>query len=121
LRRIKKRYETDCKEYGREPTVAVEEAVAAAKKEADQMFFDVLGRKDRADATRNALNVMNDILLANKLSNSLTKLLRSVNIETKSRHENELRRSDGAEPPSITFAFQACPQGESVIEVHNRF
>jgi hypothetical protein len=59
LRRIKKRYETDCREYGREPTVAVEEAVAAAKKEADQMFFDVLGRKDRADATRNALNVMN--------------------------------------------------------------
>ena len=39
--------------------MAVEEAVAAAKKEADQMFFDVLGRKDRADATRNALNVMN--------------------------------------------------------------
>ncbi len=59
MRRIKKRYETDCREYGREPTVAVEEAVAAAKKEADQMFFDVLGRKDRADATRNALNVMN--------------------------------------------------------------
>jgi hypothetical protein len=25
----------------------------------NQMFFDVLGRKDRADATRNALNVMN--------------------------------------------------------------
>ncbi len=59
MRRIKKRYENDCREYGREPTVAVEEAVAAAKKEADQMFFDVLGRKDRADATRNALNVMN--------------------------------------------------------------
>ena len=59
LRRIKKRYETDCKEYGREPTVPVEKSVAEAKKEADQMFFDVLGRKDRADATRNALNVMN--------------------------------------------------------------
>ena len=59
LRRIKKRYETDCKEHGREPTVPVEKAVAEAKKEADQMFFDVLGRKDRADATRNALNVMN--------------------------------------------------------------
>ena len=51
--------ETDCKEYGREPTVPVEKSVAEAKKEADQMFFDVLGRKDRADATRNALNVMN--------------------------------------------------------------
>ena len=37
----------------------VEKSVAEAKKEADQMFYDVLGRKDRADATRNALNVMN--------------------------------------------------------------
>lgn len=59
LRRIKKRYETDCREYGREPTIPVEKSVDDAKKEADQMFFDVLGRKDRADATRNALNVMN--------------------------------------------------------------
>jgi hypothetical protein len=32
----------------------VESAIASAKGEADQMFFDVLGRKDRADATRNA-------------------------------------------------------------------
>jgi hypothetical protein len=67
--------------------------------------------------------VKEDILLANKLSNSLTNLMRSVNIETKSRHEyktgNELRRPAGAEPPSITFAFQACPRGES--ELHNRF
>ena len=37
----------------------VEKSIEAAKIKADQMFFDVLGRKDRADATRNALNVMN--------------------------------------------------------------
>ncbi len=59
LRSIKKRYEIDNKDYGREPTVKVEKSIEAAKMKADQMFFDVLGRKDRADATRNALNVMN--------------------------------------------------------------
>jgi exocyst complex component 2 len=59
LRSIKKRYEIDNNEYGRDPTVKVEKSIEAAKIKADQMFFDVLGRKDRADATRNALNVMN--------------------------------------------------------------
>jgi len=59
LRGIKKRYDIDNKEYGRDPTVKVEKSIEAAKIKADQMFFDVLGRKDRADATRNALNVMN--------------------------------------------------------------
>ena len=37
----------------------MEKSIEAAKIKADQMFFEVLGRKDRADATRNALNVMN--------------------------------------------------------------
>ena len=55
----KKRYDIDNKEYGRDPTVIVETSIEAAKKKADQMFYDVLTRKDRADATRNALNVMN--------------------------------------------------------------
>lgn len=59
LRGIKNRYDIDNKEYGRDPTVKVEKSIEAAKIKADQMFFDVLGRKDRADATRNALNVMN--------------------------------------------------------------
>ena len=53
------RYEIDCKEYGRDPTVAVEEAISQCKGEADKMFFDVLGRKDKADKTRNALTVLN--------------------------------------------------------------
>lgn len=59
LRGIKKRYDIDNSEYGRDPTIKVEKSIEAAKIKADQMFFDVLGRKDRADATRNALNVMN--------------------------------------------------------------
>ena len=53
------RYEVDCKEYGRDPTIAVEEAISRCKEEADKMFFDVLGRKDKADKTRNALTVLN--------------------------------------------------------------
>ena len=53
------RYEIDCKEYGRDPTIAVEEAISRCKGEADKMFFDVLGRKDKADKTRNALTVLN--------------------------------------------------------------
>ena len=36
-----------------------ESAIARCKEEADKMFFDVLGRKDKADKTRNALNVLN--------------------------------------------------------------
>ena len=59
LKSIKRKYDIDNKEYGRDPTIKVEKAIEAAKIKADQMFFDVLGRKDRADATRNALNVMN--------------------------------------------------------------
>lgn len=37
----------------------MERAIAACKEEADKMFFDVLGRKDKADKTRNALTVLN--------------------------------------------------------------
>ena len=59
LKSIKTSYDIDNKQYGRDPTIKVEKAIEAAKIKADQMFFDVLGRKDRADATRNALNVMN--------------------------------------------------------------
>jgi len=59
LRSVKKRYEIDNKEYGKDPTEKVEEAVTRCKDEADKMFFDVLGRKDKADKTRNALMVLN--------------------------------------------------------------
>ena len=56
LKSIKRRYEVD-KAQG-EDIERVEAAISAAKREADKMFIDVLGRKDRADATRNALNVL---------------------------------------------------------------
>ena len=49
----------DKKEYGVDPTIKVETAIASCKEEADKMFFDVLGRKDKADKTRNALTVLN--------------------------------------------------------------
>ena len=35
------------------PLAKVESAIAQCKEEADKMFFDVLGRKDKADKTRN--------------------------------------------------------------------
>ena len=59
LRSVKKRYEIDNREYGSDPTEKVEKAVTDCKDEADKMFFDVLGRKDKADKTRNALMVLN--------------------------------------------------------------
>ena len=37
----------------------MELAVTQCKDEAVKMFFDVLGRKDKADKTRNALLVLN--------------------------------------------------------------
>jgi len=59
IRSVRKRYELDRREYGQDPTVKVESAIAQCKEEADKMFFDVLGRKDKADKTRNALTVLN--------------------------------------------------------------
>ena len=59
LRSVRKRYEIDRRDYGRDPTIKVETAISKCKEEADKMFFDVLGRKDKADKTRNALTVLN--------------------------------------------------------------
>jgi len=59
LRSVRKRYEIDRRDFGTNPTVAVESAITKCKEEADKMFFDVLGRKDKADKTRNALTVLN--------------------------------------------------------------
>ena len=41
LRSVKKRYEIDTRETGRDPTKAVEKAISECKEEADKMFFDV--------------------------------------------------------------------------------
>lgn len=59
LKSISKRSDIDNKgRRGVNPTAHVESAIANAKSEADKIFVDVLGTKDRADATRNALNVL---------------------------------------------------------------
>lgn len=46
------RVDIDNRQYGKDPTDRVQKAISKAKNEADQMFKDVLGRKDRADSTR---------------------------------------------------------------------
>ena len=61
LRSMKASYEHENRAQAKQGliTTKVESSMSLAKQEADQMFCDVLGRKDRADATRNAINVMN--------------------------------------------------------------
>ena len=61
LKNMKKSYEYENRQQAKQGliTTKVESSMSLAKQEADQMFCDVLGRKDRADATRNAINVMN--------------------------------------------------------------
>ena len=61
LKNMKASYEYENRQQAKQGliTTKVESSMSLAKQEADQMFCDVLGRKDRADATRNAINVMN--------------------------------------------------------------
>ncbi|KAK4306275.1 hypothetical protein Pmani_021897 [Petrolisthes manimaculis] len=58
LQDLKCRFESDIQEYGRNSTEVLEKSIIECKEEADQLFEDVLQRKDRADGTRNALNVL---------------------------------------------------------------
>ncbi|XP_063241728.1 exocyst complex component 2 [Bacillus rossius redtenbacheri] len=55
---LKEKFEADIKEYGSDPTAKVEEAIQVSMKEANKLFEEVLARRDRADATRNALGVL---------------------------------------------------------------
>ncbi|KDQ71568.1 exocyst complex component 2 [Zootermopsis nevadensis] len=55
---LKDRFEADMKEHGPEPTVKVENAIQDCILEANKLFDEVLARRDRADATRNALGVL---------------------------------------------------------------
>jgi len=55
---LKDKFETDVKEHGTDPTVEVEKAIQESMLEADKLFDEVLARRDRADATRNALGVL---------------------------------------------------------------
>lgn len=58
LLELKCKFESDIQEYGRNSTQVLEKAIIECKEEADKLFEDVLHRKDRADGTRNALNVL---------------------------------------------------------------
>ncbi|XP_023727524.1 exocyst complex component 2 [Cryptotermes secundus] len=55
---LKDRFESDMKEHGPDPTAKVEKAIQESVLEANKLFDEVLARRDRADATRNALGVL---------------------------------------------------------------
>ncbi|CAK9798815.1 Exocyst complex component 2 [Anthophora quadrimaculata] len=55
---LKDQFEADIKTYGTDPTEKLEKAIKQSMSEANKLFDDVLARRDRADATRNALAVM---------------------------------------------------------------
>ncbi|XP_017878512.1 exocyst complex component 2-like [Ceratina calcarata] len=55
---LKEQFEADIKTYGSDPTEKLETAIQQSMSEANKLFDDVLARRDRADATRNALAVM---------------------------------------------------------------
>lgn len=55
---LKDQFEADMKSYGSDPTEKLEKAIKQSMSEANKLFDDVLARRDRADATRNALAVM---------------------------------------------------------------
>ncbi|XP_063890130.1 LOW QUALITY PROTEIN: exocyst complex component 2-like [Scylla paramamosain] len=59
LQELKCKFESDIQEYGRNSTQFLETSIIECKEEADKLFKDVLQRKDRADGTRSALNVLN--------------------------------------------------------------
>ncbi|XP_014471188.1 PREDICTED: exocyst complex component 2 [Dinoponera quadriceps] len=55
---LKDQFEADMKSYGSDPMEKLEKAIKQSMSEANKLFDDVLARRDRADATRNALAVM---------------------------------------------------------------
>ncbi|XP_032690987.1 exocyst complex component 2 [Odontomachus brunneus] len=55
---LKDQFEADMKSYGNDSTEKLEKAIKQSMSEANKLFDDVLARRDRADATRNALAVM---------------------------------------------------------------
>lgn len=55
---LKDKYEEDMAKHGTDPTVKVEKAITDSLSESKKLFEDVLSRREKADATRNALAVM---------------------------------------------------------------
>lgn len=58
LTSLKEQFETDVKTYGTNPMEKLEIAIKQSMTEANNLFDEVLTKRDRADATRNALSVM---------------------------------------------------------------
>lgn len=55
---LKEQFESDVQKHGEDPTAKLENAIKESMAEADKLFHDVLARRDKADATRNALSLM---------------------------------------------------------------
>ncbi|XP_024946623.1 exocyst complex component 2 isoform X2 [Cephus cinctus] len=55
---LKEQFESDVQKHGSDPTTKLEKAIKESMAEANKLFDDVLARRDRADATRNALSLM---------------------------------------------------------------
>nr|CAH7742789.1 unnamed protein product [Callosobruchus chinensis] len=55
---IWEKYDSDLPKLGNEPTLKLEKAIKESEREARKLFDEVLSRKDRAEKTRNALNVL---------------------------------------------------------------
>lgn len=55
---LREKYDTDLESFGTDPTRKLEKSIKESEREARKLFDDVLARKDRAEKTRNALNVL---------------------------------------------------------------
>ncbi|CAG9829620.1 unnamed protein product [Diabrotica balteata] len=58
LMNLREKYEKESSVFGSTPTIKLERAIKESEREARKLFDDVLARKDRAEKTRNALNVL---------------------------------------------------------------
>ena len=58
LVQLKERFEEDVEKQGQDPTVRLEVAIKESMSEANKLFEEVLSRRERADATRSALAVL---------------------------------------------------------------
>lgn len=55
---LKEKFVNDVTKFGSEPTLTLEKAIKESEREARRLYDDVLARRDRAEKTRNALNVL---------------------------------------------------------------
>lgn len=58
LAQLKERFEEDVEKQGQDPTIRLEGAIKESMSEANKLFEEVLSRRERADATRSALAVL---------------------------------------------------------------